>query len=118
PQSQTAPSVGVYLVRRAASVILPMLVVLALDRISKTWVRDTLWDPPRELVMIPGWLELTPVTNRGIAFGIMQDSGGLLALVAVVALGAIAIKSWRQVLKAPFTIRAPLGLIAGGAFGN
>src|SRR4051812_38709150 len=101
PTSQASPSVGVYLVRRVASIALPMLAVIALDRISKIWVRDTLWDPPRELVIIPGWLELTPVANRGIAFGIMQDSGGLLALVAVVALGAIAIRSWRQLVKAP-----------------
>src|SRR4051794_8789703 len=101
------PAVGRVLARRAASFVIPMAAVVALDRITKSWVQSTLWDPPREMVVVPGWIELTPVANRGIAFGIMQESGGVLALVAVALLMAIAVRSWRQLLKAPALVRLP-----------
>jgi signal peptidase II len=104
--------------RRIASLLVPMLIVIGLDRLSKWWVRANLWDPPRDLVILPGWLELTPVANRGIAFGMLQDTGAVLALVAVVALAFVALRSWRQVLTAPALVRIPLGMIAGGAIGN
>jgi signal peptidase II len=104
--------------RRAASLLVPFTLVIVLDRLSKIWVRATLWDPPRDLVLVPGWLELTPVQNRGIAFGIMQDTGGILALVAVIVLGLVALRNWRQLLNASILLRIPLGMIAGGALGN
>src|SRR5437763_823389 len=98
--------------------VLPLLLIIAADRVSKWWVHSTLWDPPRTVVVVPNWLELTPVANRGIAFGLLQDSGGILALVAVVTLGLIALRNWRQVVGAPLLFRAALGLIGGGAVGN
>ena len=97
---------------------MPFVLVVGLDRVTKWVIRATLWDPPRQRIIVPSWLELTPVENRGIAFGMLQTVGPLLAIVAVVVLGAIALRNWRQVLGAPFLVRVALGLIAGGAIGN
>ena len=106
------------LARRAAALVIPFALVMILDHLSKIWVRATLWDPPRDLVIIPGWLELTPVRNRGIAFGFLQDTGGILALAAVIVLAVVALRNWRQLLSAPVLLRIPLGMIGGGALGN
>jgi len=107
------------LLRRFASLLVPLLLVVGLDRLSKWWIHEAMWDPPGQVrVIIPGWLELTPIRNTGIAFGMLQDTGGVLALVAVVVLGFVALRSWRQVLAAPVLVRIPLGLIGGGAIGN
>jgi signal peptidase II len=106
------------LARRAVSLLVPFALVIVLDRLSKIWVRATLWDPPRDLLLVPGWLELTPVQNRGIAFGFMQETGGILSLVAVVVLGLVALRNWRQLLNAPVLLKIPLGMIGGGALGN
>ncbi|HZT06462.1 MAG TPA: signal peptidase II [Chloroflexota bacterium] len=103
---------------RALSFAAPLLAVIALDRVSKWWVRETIWEPARTIVLVPGWLELTPVRNRGVAFGLLQDSGGLLAVAAVVGLAILGLRSWRQLLKAPAITRVALGLIGGGAVGN
>jgi signal peptidase II len=106
------------LIRRFATFVLPLLFVVGLDRASKWWIRSTLWDPPRSVIIVPGWLELTPVANRGVAFGMLQDSGGILAIIAVIGLAIVALRSWRQILTAPWLVRVPLGLIGGGAIGN
>ena len=96
----------------------PLLLIVAADRATKWWVRGLHLESNGTLVIVPGWLELTLVSNRGIAFGLLQDSGGLLAVVAVLVLGVIALRNWRQVLGAPLLFRAALGLIGGGALGN
>jgi signal peptidase II len=99
-------------------VLAPLALVLLFDRLTKAWVLASIWSPPRDVGLVPGWLELTPVANRGIAFGVMQESGGVLALVAVAVLGIVALRSWRQLVAAPLWIRIALGLIGGGAVGN
>ena len=106
------------LVPRTLGLLLPFVLVIVFDRLTKAWVRATIWEPPRDLVLVPGWLELTPVQNRGIAFGLMQDAGGALALGAVIVLGLVALRSWRSLVNAPLFVRIPLGLIGGGALGN
>jgi signal peptidase II len=98
--------------------LVPVVLIIAADRVSKWWLRALLWDPPRTIVVVPGWLELTPVANRGIAFGLLQEGGGLLAVLAVAVLGIVAVRNWRQMLRAPALFRFALGLIAGGAIGN
>jgi signal peptidase II len=118
PSSELQPNVAHILAWRLGSILIPLAMVIGVDRLSKSWIRSTLWDPPRTLVVVPGWLELTPVMNRGIAFGLLQDTGSLLALVFVVVLGLAAMRRWREVLKAPAPVRMALGLIAGGAIGN
>jgi signal peptidase II len=107
-----------FLARRAVALLVPFALVLVLDRLSKLWVRTTIWDPPRELVIVPGWLELTPVQNRGIAFGLLQDTGGILALGAVIVLAVVALRNWRALVNASPLLKVPLGLIGGGALGN
>jgi signal peptidase II len=124
-QNQTSPERPVHTTadqqvgfRSLIPFLLPMALIITADRVSKWWLRGLLWDPPRTIVVVPGWLELTPVANRGIAFGLLQEGGGLLALLAVAVLGFVAMRNWRQMLRAPALFRFALGLIAGGAIGN
>lgn len=104
--------------RRSTFILLPLLIVTILDRLSKLWISLNAWDPPRHIVIVPGWLELTPVANRGIAFGLLQETGGALAILTVAVLGGLAVWKWRQILEAPALVRITLGMIAGGAIGN
>lgn len=104
--------------RRAVPLLVPLLIVTILDRLSKLWINMNVWDPPRHIVIVPGWLEVTPVANRGIAFGLLQETGGALAILTVAVLGGLALWKWRQLLAAPSLVRITLGMIAGGAMGN
>lgn len=104
--------------RRLTLLLVPLLVVTVLDRLSKLWISLNVWDPPRNIVIVSGWLEITPVANRGIAFGLLQETGGVLAVVTVVVLAGLAAWKWRQLLAATVLVRITLGMIAGGAIGN
>ncbi|MBA2564739.1 MAG: signal peptidase II, partial [Gemmatimonadetes bacterium] len=78
--------------------LLPFLAVLLADQASKLWALATLWDPPRSMEALPGLLHLTPVENRGIAFGALQGHGTVLVLVVLAVLAVFAATSWRDLL--------------------
>ena len=49
-----------------------MLVLLALDQFSKIWVRETI--PLYEMTpLVPNFLDLTHVQNRGVSFSFLAD---------------------------------------------
>jgi signal peptidase II len=96
---------------RAAAVV---LVVVAVDQLTKALVRDGIPRGERRAVL-PG-VELVHVRNRGIAFGLLD---GRSVLLTVLVGGALAL------LLAYFALHAdrPLlwlatGLLLGGALGN
>lgn len=100
--------------RAWARMLFVAAVVLALDVAAKAAVRDSLV-PGEERDLVLGF-DLTRVTNDGIAFGLFGDTGALVILVTVVALGAVL--AW-------FALAAPrpglwlgVGLLLGGAAGN
>jgi len=92
------------------------ITVIALDQLSKAWIRDWLpeghvW-PAREAI-----LRISHVENPGAAFGILPGAGPFLLITAIV--GAIAIVAY--LLLAPMSGRwfaIALGMILGGALGN
>ena len=54
---------------------LPVTVLaLILDQVTKVLVYDRLWHPPRRVELL-GFLDLVPVENRGISFGLFQGQG-------------------------------------------
>jgi signal peptidase II len=89
--------------------------VVALDQISKLWVRSniTLY----ESIPIFGCLSLTNVRNTGAAFGLFVNQAFLLILIG--AVGAIAILFfYRYFSKANLLGVSALSLVFGGAIGN
>jgi signal peptidase II len=93
-------------------------VIVVADQLTKAWVRANLWDTPRTIVVVPAWLELTPVANRGVAFGLFQEAGPILGLVVVATFAVLAVRKWQALLAASPLLKLTMGLIAGGAIGN
>jgi signal peptidase II len=105
-------------VKRLSPIAIPFILVIVFDQLTKAWVKSNLWDPPRTIVVVPGWLELTPVANRGVAFGLFQEAGPLLGLVVVAIFAVMGVMNWRRLLDSSPLLKLPMGLIAGGAIGN
>lgn len=107
-------------VSRSALVGLAITIVV-LDQMSKALVRELL--PLHDSVtLIPGFLNFTHVRNTGAAFGLLNAveipfKPVLMTLIAVVALGAIALYAWRTTSSEPAS-RIGLVLILAGAVGN
>jgi signal peptidase II len=104
-------SAGVKGLVRAAVVA---LLALALDQITKAIVRAEI-SPGERIDLIAG-IDLVRVSNDGIAFGLLDDAGGgvlVLAGGAFVLLLAYFLASSEQP-----RLWLPLGLLAGGALGN
>lgn len=96
---------------RAAAVA---VVAIALDQITKAIVRGGV--SPGERIDAALGIEIVRVSNGGIAFGMLDDAGPLVFVLAALAFAA---------LLAVFLVSAerpglwlPIGLLAGGAIGN
>lgn len=105
--------------QRAWLVLAVAAVVIALDQITKMWVRATI---PKFTYVVPipalgEYFVFEHVDNYGAAFGILQNQGNLFILVAAVV--AIAILVYVQQLpQEQRFLRILLGLQLGGALGN
>ena len=95
--------------------------VFALDRLTK-WLIETRFSFTDTYRVIPGFFDIVRSENRGVAFGIFNDSSSelrtivliVLALAAVLAVGFALRKARRM---DPASLWA-LSLILGGAAGN
>jgi signal peptidase II len=97
---------------------LPLIVaavVIALDQLSKLWVRDhlVLW----ESLPIIGRLSLTHVTNTGAAFGLLANQTELLIIMGLASL-LIILLFLRYLSRLSTLSMVSIGLIWGGAGGN
>ncbi len=98
-----------------------MLLVLALDQVTKRIVTHTL--PLHDTInVIPGLLDLTHVQNTGAAFGILNAAEfpykpAVMMTIAAIALVAIAAYGVQLGLHERLA-RMGLALILGGALGN
>ena len=96
---------------RAAAVA---LVAIALDQISKAVLRANV-DPGERIDLVAG-IEIVHVSNEGIAFGLLEDAGSIVIVIAAIAfavlLGIFLLSAERPGLW------LPIGLLAGGAIGN
>ena len=100
-------------------VILVAAIVIALDQITKEWVRATI-EKYTYIVPIPrlgNYFVLEHVENNGAAFGILQDQNRPLIIVALVVAVAILIYAPR-IPQDQWLIRVFLGLQLGGALAN
>jgi len=89
--------------------------VVALDQISKLWIRSNI--ALYESVHIFGCLSLTNVRNTGSAFGLFVNQAFLLALIGVVGVVAILL-FYRYFSKSNLLGVSALSLVFGGAIGN
>ena len=89
--------------------------VIALDQISKLWVRSNL--DLYETLPVIGCLSLTYVRNTGSAFGFFANQAFLLTLVAIVGLVTILL-FYRYLSRSNILGISALSLVFGGALGN
>lgn len=94
------------------------LTVIVADQATKQWMLDLVFEPPRRLEVVPG-LDLVPVWNRGVSFGLFDsDSAALPYLLAGVSIAvATGLAVWLH-RAATRRLRIALALVIGGALGN
>jgi signal peptidase II len=96
---------------------------LGLDMATKDWAQRILQG--RDILVVPGFFQLSLVHNSGIAFGLFDEPGAGATpvkslLLVCVALAALAIVS-RYALRTPpgaHWTQLALGLLLGGITGN
>lgn len=91
-------------------------VILALDQATK-WLVLCYMGHAEERSVIPGFFKLVHWTNTGAAWSMFRDSSAMLAIVSLVALGALFI--FRHHFDAHTRLgQIALGLMFGGIAGN
>lgn len=95
---------------------LVIIAILALDQLSKAWIRAT-FPVHGSLVVIPGLFDLTYTRNTGVAFGMFQGQGLMVALL-IAALALAAFFCTRGVRWSGREPNLVGGAICGGALGN
>jgi signal peptidase II len=97
-------------------------IVIILDRVTKGIIRAHV-SPVDSLTVIPGLFNIVHTENPGIAFGMLSNTTGawrdvvLVGFSAAVLIG-ISTVLLRSSIQINVWIRAALGFILGGAFGN
>jgi len=100
-----------------SSFVVVFLLILCADQVSKQIMLDLLFDPPRGIEVGLN-LNLVPVWNSGMSFGLLSD-GGLWVRVALTAL-AFLVTGWFVWALPQLDRRQRLAgaIITGGAIGN
>ena len=97
--------------------VLVFLIILCADQVSKQIMLELLFDPPR-YIEVGLNLNLVPVWNSGMSFGLLSD-GGLWVRIGLTALAFLVSGWFVWVLpKLDRSQRFAGALIAGGAIGN
>ncbi|MDX6767819.1 MAG: signal peptidase II [Candidatus Methylacidiphilales bacterium] len=91
--------------------------ILGSDQATKAWILGRLSHPGDGWAVVPGFFDLTFVTNTGIAFGLFQGRNGLLALVVMLILG-LAFWMARELDWRKLEVNLLAGCVLGGAVGN
>ena len=92
-------------------------IIILFDQLSKNWMLELIFAPARQIVLTP-FLNLTPVWNSGISFGLFQDNPMVGRLM--IPLLAVLVVLWLffSLYELSHLQRFAAGLIAGGAIGN
>ena len=98
--------------------VLIAILALIIDQVTKWIAYDHLWNP-FTYIHLTGFLNLIPVENRGVSFGLFQSDKTLgVWLISAFALTiAAGLAFWMIRSKRTWGVVA-LGLIIGGALGN
>ena len=98
--------------------ILITILLILLDQGTKLWALGSL-KPIHSMTVVDGFLDLTFVENRGVAFGMLSGQRWLILVLTGVIAGAL-IYFYRTLpkKKAYLPLRAALLLVLSGAVGN
>ncbi len=89
--------------------------VVAIDQVSKQWIRTH--SIPGETLLEIGRLRLIHSYNTGSAFGLFTDQSFILSIIAIIGLVVILL-FYRYQYKSRLFFSMILGLVFGGALGN
>jgi signal peptidase II len=89
-------------------------VVVALDQLTKAWVRATV--ASHERINIFFGLDITRVKNTGVAFGALSGSGALVFVAVLIAMIGLLLYFAAHITKPGLWL--PVGMVFGGAIGN
>ena len=99
---------------------LAALLVIAVDQLSKLWIRSNL--PLGQSLPITDWVKLTHVSNTGSAFGLFPGQSFFLTIVAITGIAFLLVLAFYGYRWLPFLNNiwswVALGLILGGTIGN
>jgi signal peptidase II len=95
-------------------VLLVLLVVLAVDQLSKSAVEGSI-APGEERRLLPG-IQLVHTRNHGVAFGFLPGSQLVVTILIGLALMALLLYFARHATQE--LIWLPTGMLVGGALGN
>jgi len=95
--------------------------VVALDRFTK-WIVETRISLVDSFRVIPGFFDIVHTQNRGVAFGLLDDSAGgwqsaILVVLSLAAVGLLSALLWNPRRLDPRSLWG-FSLILGGAAGN
>lgn len=88
--------------------------VVALDQMTKAWVRATV--APHEKINVFFLLDITRVKNTGVAFGALSGTGALVFVAVLVAMAGLGIYFATHIRNRALWL--PVGMVFGGALGN
>lgn len=93
------------------------LVIIGADQLSKQYMLGWIFFPPVRIAILP-FLNMVPVWNSGMSFGLLAD-GGMIVRFGLAGL-AVAVAGWFLWSASSLTPiqRVAGGAIAGGAIGN
>jgi signal peptidase II len=89
-------------------------IVVALDQVTKQ-IADTHVDRGGDVSVFPG-LEISNTRNRGVAFGVFEDGGTIVAVLIGISL-VLLIAYFLRHSAIPW-MWLPVGMLLGGALGN
>ena len=92
------------------------ILALALDQLSKIWVRANMAEGAR-LPLIPNWIHAEHIQNHGAAWGVLSGQKWLL-IAFTIAVTALVVSSAREVSRRGKIAAIGFGFILGGALGN
>ena len=98
--------------------IIAVIVLIILDQGTKFWALASL-KPIHNMTLVEGFMDLTFVENRGVAFGMFSGQRWfILLLTGVIAVGLVWFYVTMPKKKEYFPLRVSLVLVLSGAIGN
>ena len=98
--------------------IIAVVVLILLDQGTKFWALASL-KPIHNMTLMEGFMDLTFVENRGVAFGMFSGQRWfILLLTGIIAVGLIWFYKAMPKKKEYFPLRVSLVLVLSGAIGN
>jgi signal peptidase II len=88
--------------------------VVAVDQMTKAWVRATV--APHEKINVFFGIDITLVKNTGVAFGALSGSGSLVFVAVLAAM--VGLFAYFAAHIGDRGLWLPVGMVFGGALGN